>query len=144
MLMKASSQSLTEQLAGRFSERIRTAAGAGRAPAVGAPVRGAARREPSTVVAAYDQLLAQGWWKRARTGASSCATSTASPSAGRPACRQGWNAAHSIRAARTGPGQRDTLIRGMFHKISNKPQPGMGVFPSDWLESTFMPAACAR
>ena len=28
----------------------------------------------------------------------------------------------------------------MFHKISDKPQPGMGVFPSEWLESTFMPA----
>jgi DNA-binding transcriptional MocR family regulator len=36
------------------------------------------------------------------------------------------------------------LIRGMFHRPSDKPQPGMGVFPSDWLESTFMPAAVRR
>jgi hypothetical protein len=36
------------------------------------------------------------------------------------------------------------LIRGMFHKISDKPQPGMGVFPPDWLESTFMPAAVRK
>ena len=36
------------------------------------------------------------------------------------------------------------LIRGMFHKISDKPQPGMGVFPSDRLESTFMPAAVRK
>jgi DNA-binding transcriptional MocR family regulator len=36
------------------------------------------------------------------------------------------------------------LIRGMFHKVSNKPQPGMGVFPSEWLESTFMPAAVRK
>ena len=32
----------------------------------------------------------------------------------------------------------------MFHKVSNKPQPGMGVFPPDWLESTFMPAAVRK
>ena len=61
MLMKASSQSLTEQLAGRFAERIRNrllAPGA-RLPAV----RQCAQQHgvsPSTVVAAYDQLLAQG------------------------------------------------------------------------------------
>ena len=61
MLMKASSQSLTEQLAGRFSERIRNrllAAGT-RLPSV----RQCALQHgvsPSTVVAAYDQLLAQG------------------------------------------------------------------------------------
>ena len=36
------------------------------------------------------------------------------------------------------------LIRGMFHKVSNKPQPGMGVFPPEWLETTFMPAAVRR
>ena len=36
------------------------------------------------------------------------------------------------------------LIRGMFHKVSNKPQPGMGVFPPEWLESTFMPAAVRK
>ena len=58
MLMKASSQSLTEQLAGRFSERIRNrllAAGT-RLPSV----RQCAAQHgvsPSTVVAAYDHLL---------------------------------------------------------------------------------------
>jgi DNA-binding transcriptional MocR family regulator len=48
---------------------------------------------------------------------------------------------------RARPGARSNataLIRGMFHKVSNKPQPGMGVFPSDWLESTFMPAAVRK
>ena len=61
MLMKASSQSLTEQLSARFAERIRNrllAAGA-RLPSV----RQCAQQQgvsPSTVVAAYDQLLAQG------------------------------------------------------------------------------------
>ena len=61
MLMKTASLSLTEQLAGRFAERIRNrllASGA-RLPSV----RQCAQQQgvsASTVVAAYDQLLAQG------------------------------------------------------------------------------------
>ena len=35
------------------------------------------------------------------------------------------------------PADDSTLIRGMFHRQSAKPQPGMGVLPPDWLESTF-------
>ncbi|HWI79781.1 MAG TPA: PLP-dependent aminotransferase family protein, partial [Ramlibacter sp.] len=42
------------------------------------------------------------------------------------------------------PVDATALIRGMFHKVSDKPQPGMGVFPSEWLESTFMPAAVRK
>jgi DNA-binding transcriptional MocR family regulator len=61
MLMKTATQSLTEQLAGLLAERIRT-----RLLSPGArlaSVRECARQQgvsPSTVVAAYDQLLAQG------------------------------------------------------------------------------------
>ena len=61
MLMKNSAQSLAEQLAVRFAQRIRDrllAAGA-RLPSV----RQCAQQQgvsPSTVVGAYDQLLAQG------------------------------------------------------------------------------------
>jgi DNA-binding transcriptional MocR family regulator len=40
------------------------------------------------------------------------------------------------------------LIRGMFHQSQGrsalKAQPGMGVFPPEWLETTFMPAAVRR
>ena len=32
----------------------------------------------------------------------------------------------------------------MFHSGNNKPQPGMGVFPPDWLETTFMSAAVRK
>ena len=32
----------------------------------------------------------------------------------------------------------------MFHRPSDKPQPGMGVFPPDWMESTFMPTAVRK
>ena len=52
------------------------------------------------------------------------------------------------RCGRASPGvspvNATALIRGMFHKISDKPQPGMGVFPSEWLESTFMPCCGAQ
>src|SRR5688500_2182164 len=61
MLMKTSSQSLTEQLSGRFAQRIRDRL---LAPGARLPsVRLCAQQQgvsPSTVVAAYDQLLAQG------------------------------------------------------------------------------------
>jgi DNA-binding transcriptional MocR family regulator len=32
----------------------------------------------------------------------------------------------------------------MFHPVSDKPQPGMGVFPPDWLETTSCLRRCAR
>src|SRR3954463_1180997 len=61
MLMKATSQSLTEQLSSRFAQRIRDRL---LAPGARLPsVRQCAQQQgvsPSTVVAAYDQLLAQG------------------------------------------------------------------------------------
>src|SRR5947209_20622655 len=61
MLTKATSQSLTEQLSARFAQRIRDRL---LAPGARLPsVRQCAQQQgvsPSTVVAAYDQLLAQG------------------------------------------------------------------------------------
>ncbi|MDZ4127755.1 MAG: winged helix-turn-helix domain-containing protein, partial [Hydrogenophaga sp.] len=61
MLMKTSAQSLTEQLAVRFADRIRSRL---LAPGARLPsVRQCAEQHSvstATVVAAYDQLLAQG------------------------------------------------------------------------------------
>src|SRR5687768_8346866 len=61
MLTRTSTQSLTSQLADRFAERIRTRL---LPPGARLPsVRECARQQgvsPHTVVAAYDQLLAQG------------------------------------------------------------------------------------
>ena len=61
MLMKTASQSLADQLSSRVAERIRTGL---LAPGARLPsVRQCAQQQgvsPSTVVAAYDQLLAQG------------------------------------------------------------------------------------
>lgn len=152
MLMKASSQSLTEQLAGRFAERIRNRL---LAPGARLPsVRQCAEQQgvsPSTVVAAYDQLLAQGLVD-ARKNRGFFVRETAPPRADEPASMAAladsaapFSTAHWLHARRgPAPVNATALIRGMFHKISNKPQPGMGVFPPDWLESTFMPAAVRK
>jgi DNA-binding transcriptional MocR family regulator len=148
MLMKSAAQSLTEQLATRFAERIRQrllAPGA-RLPSVRqcAALHGVS---PSTVVAAYDQLLAQGlvvarkqrgFFVRelpAPRGAASGETADPADSA---------DSSGAPRAPSPHPVNATALIRGMFHQVSQLPQPGMGVFPPDWLESSFMPAAVRR
>src|SRR3954471_13794405 len=105
MLMKASAHSLTEQLAGRFSERIRTRL---LAPGARLPsVRQCAEQHgvsPSTVVAAYDQLLAQGLVE-ARKNRGFFVRETAQPAdearAATPAMPKGWNAAHWIISRRS-------------------------------------------
>jgi DNA-binding transcriptional MocR family regulator len=150
MLMKTPSQSLTEQLADRFAERIRTRL---LAPGARLPsVRQCAQQQgvsPSTVVAAYDQLLAQGLVE-ARKNRGFFVREAAAPQ-GEPSVPEGaptpaaWSAAHWIVTRRGLPPVNATsLIRGMFHKVSDKPQPGMGVLPAEWLESTFMPAAVRK
>jgi DNA-binding transcriptional MocR family regulator len=152
MLMKASSQSLTEQLAGRFGERIRNRL---LAPGARLPsVRQCAEQHgvsPSTVVAAYDQLLAQGLVEARKNRGffvRELGSERAGPTRRAEAASKagaGWNAAHWMVAGRpAGPVNATALIRGMFHKVSDKPQPGMGVFPPDWLETTFMPAAVRK
>eukprot|EP01030_Chromulinospumella_sphaerica_P001333 gene1333-1306_t len=163
MLMKSSTQSLTEQLSARISERIRNRL---LAPGARLPsVRQCAQQNgvsPSTVVAAYDQLLAQGlvearknrgfFVRESGRAAHVADDEDAHPvDPGLESAATNWSTAHwfAARAAgRAGPGvspvNATALIRGMFHKISDKPQPGMGVFPPDWLESTFMPAAVRK
>ena len=151
MLMKTASQSLTEQLATRFAERIRTHL---LAPGTRLPsVRQCAQQQgvsPSTVVAAYDQLLAQGLVEAHRNrgffvrnralapanSAQAATNSVALSDAGRTA-KGSYQAEHV-------PVNATALIRGMFHGSSGTPQPGMGAFPPDWLETAFMPAAVRR
>ncbi len=152
MLMKTSAQSLTEQLAARFAERVRTRL---LAPGARLPsVRQCAQQHgvsPSTVVAAYDQLLAQGLVEARKNRGFfvreiPLARTQGEPAdVGRPANLPGAAAAQSVAARHSGsPVNATALIRGMFHKVSHKPQPGMGVFPPEWLESTFMPAAVRK
>ncbi|MES2192392.1 MAG: PLP-dependent aminotransferase family protein [Pseudomonadota bacterium] len=169
MLMKTASQSLTEQLYARFAERIRNRL---MAPGARLPsVRLCAQQQGvsvSTVVAAYDQLQAQGLVvARKNSGffvrdmavsapgkASDSVTITgastkniASPLVGvntPPAESNGsWNTAVWM-ATRHAPVDATALIRGMFHTVSKKPQPGMGVFPAEWLDNAFMPAAVRK
>ena len=137
MLTPAAAQSLTDQLAELFAQRIRTrllAAGA-RLPSVRhcAQTQGVS---PSTVVAAYDRLQAQGLVLARRTRGFYVrdAVASASPVAARQPGGE----------TRRAPLNATALIRGMFHRPSDKPQPGMGVFPPDWLESSFLVAAVRR
>jgi DNA-binding transcriptional MocR family regulator len=147
MLMKSASQSLTEQLSNRFAERIRTRL---LAPGARLPsVRLCAQQQgvsASTVVAAYDQLLAQGliearrnrgFYVREMAAAPESIAQAATDFVAPPIPRSGFQAQHV-------PVNATALIRGMFHGSSDKPQPGMGVFPPDWLETTFMPAAVRK
>ena len=152
MLMKSASQSLSEQLSGRFADRIRTRL---LAPGAKLPsVRLCAEQQgvsPSTVVAAYDQLVAQGvvdaqknrgFYVRSPSGAAEKpdqedVTSGGLQTGDRQKNKRGFEANHV-------PLNATALIRGMFQGSSNKPQPGMGVFPPDWLETTFLPAAVRK
>src|SRR5687767_14169277 len=147
MLTKTASQSLTQQLSGRFAQRIRDRL---LAPGARLPsVRQCAQQQgvsPSTVVAAYDQLLAQGMVEARKNRGFFVRESRGEPlqaapepgNAGQPV--SAWATATGLATPRIdAPIEATALIRGMFHKVSNKPQPGMGVFPPDWMESTFMP-----
>src|SRR6476620_3957139 len=150
MLMRASSQSLTEQLSARFAQRIRDRL---LAPGARLPsVRQCAQQQgvsPATVVAAYDKLLAQGLVEARKNRGffvREIATRDVSVASTAPAeAAKAWATATGFATPGTyKPIDAAALIRGMFHKVSAKPQPGMGVFPPDWLESTFMPAAVRK
>jgi DNA-binding transcriptional MocR family regulator len=140
MLMKSATQSLTEQLSARFAQRIRDRL---LAPGARLPsVRQCAQQHgvsPSTVVAAYDQLLAQGMVEARKNRGFFVRESRAEP-----AVATGAAGRSATGPTRNAPIDAAALIRGMFHSVSSKPQPGMGVFPPEWLESTFMPAAVRK
>ena len=152
MLLKTAAQTLSEQLAARFAQRIRDrllAAGA-RLPSV----RLCAQQQgvsPSTVVGAYDRLVAQGLVE-ARKNRGFYVRDM-------PAAHVGTAQAaiHSIAnggAMAETPGlpplrhraplNATALIRGMFDGISSKPQPGLGVLPAAWLQTTFLATAVRR
>ncbi|QNP58922.1 PLP-dependent aminotransferase family protein [Paenacidovorax monticola] len=153
MLNRSAHLSLTEQLAERFAERIRT-----RLLPVGArlpSVRECARQQgvsPYTVVAAYDQLLAQGLVEARRQRGFFVRDVAQKLPATAPG-RSLEAVRHLVREGAGGTplgvpsGSRinaTALIRGMFHQASAHPQPGAGVFPMDWLETSFLPAAVRK
>ncbi|MES1264813.1 MAG: PLP-dependent aminotransferase family protein, partial [Variovorax sp.] len=139
MLTRTSTQSLTGQLADRFADRIRTRL---LAPGARLPsVRECARQQgvsPHTVVAAYDQLLAQGLVEARRQRGFYVRDSVAANAD--PAQSSSGHVPYAQPVA----ADASSLIRGMFYRPSDKPQPGIGVFPPEWMESNFMPAAVRR
>ncbi len=147
MLMKSSAQSLTEQLAARFAQRIRDRL---LAPGARLPsVRQCAQQQgvsPSTVVGAYDQLLAQGLVEARRNRGFFVRETSQTPAEFARARSKAPAAAPQPADAspHRAPLNATALIRGMFHGISDKPQPGMGVLPQDWLQTTFLASAVRR
>jgi DNA-binding transcriptional MocR family regulator len=137
LLSRESSQPLTEQLAQRFVTRMRDQllVSGTRLPSVRqcAQMHGVSA---STVVAAYDWLVAQGWVE-------------ARPNRGFFVRDRGQRTpptslAGGVPVPRPPPVNASSLIRGMFHQPSAEPQPGMGVFPADWLDADFLSAALRK
>jgi DNA-binding transcriptional MocR family regulator len=136
-LQRGALASLAEQLAAHYAERVRSQslATGSRLPSV----REAARRHalaPSTVVAAYDLLQAQGLVE-ARQQRGFFVRSVA-PAAALP----GGNAA-PVRAPP--PHDVTTLMRGMFEHARGKGlSPGTGTLPPDWLDLALLHSAMRR
>ena len=149
MLTRNAESSLTEQLSARFAQRIRDRL---LAPGARLPsVRQCAQAQgvsPSTVVAAYDQLLAQGLVEARKNRGFFVRDHRLNLQQKVPFRQHGKdnhaieNVANGLPASPTA--SASTLIRGMFHGHGDRPQPGMGVFPPDWLDSPFMAAAVRR
>lgn len=135
-LSRGADTTLTEQLAARFAGRIRQRL---LAPGARLPsVRECARRHgvsPYTVVAAYDQLLAQGLVEARRqrgffvreASPELRRASTPGPATPRPV-----------------PISATTLVRGMFQPPGGLPMPGLGTLPVEWLDLPMLASAMRR
>ena len=138
-LARDTDTTLTEQLAGRFRERIRQRL---LAPGARLPsVRECARRHavsPHTVVAAYDQLLALGLVEaRKQRGFFVRETHPARPIlASTPVTDR--VPAHPLPISAT------SLIRGMFQPPGARPMPGLGTLPADWLDLPLLAGAMRK
>jgi DNA-binding transcriptional MocR family regulator len=152
-LLRGAGSTLASQLAARIGERIEQ-----RLLAPGArlsSVRECARRHgvsPSTVVAAYDLLLARGLVEARRQRGffvrdRSTSTAAASPKAGLAAARTRRAAAGEPTVAADPPAPVDAtaLIRGMFQLRSDLPgAPGAGTLPAQWLDLPLLHSALRR
>lgn len=142
-LARGSGATLAEQLAARLAERIAQGL---LPPGARLPsVRESARRHtlsPSTVVAAYDRLLAQGliearpqrgFFVREPRRVPAGQAGAPTPGLRGPAAASGVPR----------PIDATALIRGMFHR-SLLPAPGMGTLPPDWLDLPLLHGALRR
>ena len=139
-LKRGARQTLSEQLCGNFARRIRSgnlAAGA-RLPSVRDCAK-SQRLSPSTVVAAYDQLQAQGL-VQARQHRGYFVREAAGPGATRETV-----APHT--PALAAPVDATALIRGMFQAAKGQSAPagpGMGTLPEAWLDQPLLDRALRR
>jgi DNA-binding transcriptional MocR family regulator len=140
-LSRAADTTLTEQLSARFAERIRQRL---LAPGARLPsVRECARRHavsPTTVVAAYDQLLAQGLVE-ARKQRGFFVRDAAPAGMSGSVDRAG---AHGRQPSTPLPISATTLIRGMFQPPGAHPMPGLGTLPADWLDLPMLAGAVRK
>jgi DNA-binding transcriptional MocR family regulator len=159
VLARSASQTLAEQLAGHYAARIRQRL---LLPGARLPsVRESARRHrvsPSTVVAAYDQLLAHGLVEAKRQrGFFVRDGDTMTPRAAGAAAVAPQEAATRLAiTTETGSGARlaaplrpppvdaTALIRGMFAADGPHPAPGLGTLPPEWLDAAMLQTALRR
>jgi DNA-binding transcriptional MocR family regulator len=132
----AGNATLGEQLAARFSERIqqRSLQAGARLPSV----RECARQHgvsPSTVVAAYDQLQAQGLVEARRQRGFFVRE---------PAAARGPLPAARLPAGLPAPVDATALIRGMFQSQRGHAGPGLGTLPEPWLDQSLIERALRR
>jgi DNA-binding transcriptional MocR family regulator len=136
-LSRQADATLTEQLSGRFAEHIRQrliAPGA-RLPSV----RECARRHgvsPYTVVAAYDQLLAQGLVEARKQRGFFVRDQ------GRERIVREDAPSRAPRLA--APVSATMLVRSMFQPPGSQPMPGLGTLPMEWLDLPMLSSALRR
>jgi DNA-binding transcriptional MocR family regulator len=140
VLTRDSALTLTEQLVDRFAQRIRQhlLPPGSRLPSV----RDCARTHgvsPYTVVAAYDQLLAQGLIESHRQRGFFVRLGSTPP---KPAGGRAAKAPHPFQPST--PIDATTLIKGMFHEPGSHPMPGLGTLPPAWLDAAMLGAALRK
>jgi DNA-binding transcriptional MocR family regulator len=140
-LARNTDATLAEQLAARLAARIRQHL---LAPGTRLPsVRECARRQqvsPSTVVAAYDRLLASGLVEaRPQRG-----FFVRSAPEGEAAAAEAPGAARSAAPRTPLPLSATALIRAMFQPPGGQPMPGLGTLPPEWLDLPLLSAALRK
>src|SRR4051812_12335165 len=137
-LARRSHTTPTEHPTRRFARRIgqRLLAPGARLPSV----RECARRHavsPYTVVAAYDQLQAQGLVEARRQRGFFVR-------GGEPRASAGTPAAATSMPMRPLPNSATALIRAMFQSPGGRSMPGLGTLPAEWLDSSVLATAMRR
>lgn len=138
-LSRQADATLTEQLSGRFAEHIRQRL---MAPGARLPsVRECARRHgvsAYTVVAAYDQLLAQGLVESRKQRGFFVRDQQRHHDAA-PA-----DDAPRLAPRLAAPVSATTLVRSMFQPPGSQPMPGLGTLPTEWLDLPMLSTALRR